>query len=168
MNETNRTIIIPLAAVAIVASVIQVAGFWLRHRRVETMHLVTLAIIVIFGGATLILQDEMFIKWKPTILNWLFALAFFASHFIGDKTIVQRMMSSAITLPPAIWTRLNIGWTIFFTVVGFINLYVVYNFDTETWVDFKVFGILGLTLVFVFLQFFFIARYVKPDQNTGK
>jgi len=140
-------------AVAIAASFIQVGIYWHRHRRFETMHLVTLAIIVIFGGATLILQDEMFIKWKPTILNWLFALAFFASHFIGDKTIVQ---------------RLNIGWTIFFTVVGFINLYVVYNFDTETWVDFKVFGILGLTLVFVFLQFFFIARYVKPDQNTGK
>jgi len=155
-------------AVAIAASFIQVGIYWHKHRRFETMHLVTLAIIVIFGGATLILQDEMFIKWKPTILNWLFALAFFASHFIGDKTIVQRMMSSAITLPPAIWTRLNIGWTIFFTVVGFINLYVVYNFDTETWVDFKVFGILGLTLVFVFLQFFFIARYVKPDQNTGK
>jgi len=155
-------------AVAIAASFIQVGLFWFKHRRFETMHLVTLGIIVIFGGATLLLKDEMFIKWKPTVLNWLFALAFFGSHFIGKKPIVQRMMASAITLPASIWHRLNMVWTIFFIIIGFVNIYVAYNFDTATWVNFKVFGILGLTLAFVVIQSFFIARYVKPDQSTEK
>jgi len=155
-------------AVAIAASFVQVGGYWLKHRRFETMHLVTLGIIVIFGGATLLLQDELFIKWKPTVLNWLFALVFLGSHFIGKKTIVQRMMANAITLPASIWHRLNIGWIIFFIVIGFINIYVAYNFDTATWVDFKVFGILGLTMAFVIIQSFFIARYLKPDQSTKK
>ena len=155
-------------AVAIAASFIQVGFFWFKHRRFETMHLVTLGIIVIFGGATLLFKDEMFIKWKPTVLNWLFALAFFGSHFIGNKPIVQRMMASAITLPASIWHRLNIVWTIFFIVIGFANIYVAYNFDTATWVDFKVFGILGLTLAFVVIQSFFIARHVKPDQSAEK
>lgn len=155
-------------AIAIIASFVQVGFYWFKHRRFETMHLVTLGIIVIFGGATLLLKDEVFIKWKPTVLNWLFALVFFGSHFIGKKPIVQRMMANAITLPASIWHRLNIGWTIFFIVIGCANLYVAYNYDTSTWVDFKVFGILGLTLTFVIIQSFFIARYLKPDESTGK
>ncbi len=153
-------------AVAIAASFIQVGLYWIKNRRFESMHLVTLGIIVIFGGATLLLRDEVFIKWKPTVLNWLFAVAFTGSHFIGKKPIVQRMMASAITLPSTIWYRLNLLWIIFFTVIGFINLYVAFHFDTATWVDFKVFGILGLTLAFVVIQSFFIARYIKPDQST--
>ena len=155
-------------AVAIAASFIQVGVYWFKHRRFETMHLVTLGIIVIFGGATLILQNEIFIKWKPTVLNWLFALVFLGSHFIGQKPIVQRMMASAVTLPAAIWHRLNIGWTIFFIVIGFINIYVAYNFDTETWVNFKLFGIFGLTMAFVIAQSFFIARHIKPEQDSEK
>lgn len=155
-------------AVAIVASFAQVGFYWFKHRGFESMHLVTLGIIVIFGGATLLLHDELFIKWKPTVLNWLFALVFLGSHFIGKKTIVQRMMANAITLPASIWHRLNIGWIIFFIVIGVVNIYVAYHFDTDTWVNFKVFGILGLTLAFVVIQSFFIARYIKPDQSTGK
>jgi len=155
-------------AVAIAASFVQVAIYWFRHHRFETMHLITLGIIVIFGGATLILKDELFIKWKPTVLNWLFALVFLGSHFIGEKPIVQRMMANAIVLPASIWHRLNIGWIIFFIITGFINIYVAYNFDTAIWVNFKVFGILGLTLTFVVLQSFFIARHLKHDQDAGK
>jgi intracellular septation protein len=155
-------------AIAIIASFIQVGFYWLRFHRFETMHLITLGIIVIFGGATLLLKDELFIKWKPTVLNWLFALVFLGSHFIGKKPIVQRMMANAITLPAAIWHRLNLVWVVFFIVIGFINIYVAYNFETEIWVNFKVFGILGLTLAFVVMQSFFIARHIKPDEDTGK
>ena len=155
-------------AVAIAASFIQVGMYWLRHHRFETMHLITLGIIVIFGGATLLLKDELFIKWKPTVLNWLFALVFLGSHFIGNKPIVQRMMANTITLPTPIWHRLNIGWIIFFITSGFINIYVAYNFDTAIWVNFKVFGLLGLTLAFVVIQSFFIARHLKDDQEISK
>jgi len=149
--------------VAIVASFIQVGYAWLKHRKVETMHWITLALIVVFGGATLLLQDELFIKWKPTVLNWLFGLAFLVSQYVGQKNIIQRMMGTSITLPRKIWTRLNFSWVIFFISVGFINLYVIYNFDTDTWVNFKLFGMLGLTLIFILLQGIYLTRFLKTD-----
>ncbi len=160
-------------AVAIAATVVQVAYVWLKHRKVEKMHLVTLALIVVFGGATLLLKDEMFIKWKPTVLNWLFGLAFIGSQFIGEKTLVERMMGANVQLKINIWGRLNLSWAIFFFAVGFINLYVVYNFDTDTWVNFKLFGILGLTFAFVIAQALFLARYIEempetPDSGANK
>ncbi len=147
--------------VAIVASFMQVGLFWFKHRRFETTHLLTLGIIVIFGGATLLLQDEMFIKWKPTVLNWLLGLGFLGSQFIGKQTIAQRMMGKSITLPASGWVHLNVSWAIFFISMGFLNLYVVYNFDTDTWVNFKLFGMLGLTFAFVIAQAFYLSRYAK-------
>ncbi|MBK8162343.1 MAG: septation protein A [Gammaproteobacteria bacterium] len=150
-------------AVAIAATFIQSAIFWLRHRRLEKMHMITLVLLVVFGGATLLLQDEVYIKWKPTVLNWLFGLVFIGSHFIGERPVIQRLMSQAVTLPQDVWYRLNLVWSLFFIAVGFINLYVVYNFDTETWVNFKLFGIIGLTLVFIIAQSFYIGRYIKHD-----
>lgn len=155
-------------AVAIAASFVQVAAFWLKHRRFENMHLITLGLIVILGGATLYLQDEMFIKWKPTLVNWLFAVAFLGSHYIGKKPLVERMMGSAMELPAPLWTRLNISWVLFFTVLGVINLYVVYNFDTDTWVNFKLFGMMGLTFAFVIAQAFVLARFIKTDESEGE
>ena len=154
--------------VAIVAAFIQVAWFWLQHRRFETMHLVTLGLIVVLGGATLILQDEMFIKWKPTVVNWLFAVVFAGSHFIGNKTIIERMMGGNITLPQPIWARLNASWTMFFLILGVTNLYVLYNFDTDTWVNFKLFGMLGLTLAFVVLQAVYLGRHIKAQEKPGE
>lgn len=154
-------------AVAIAAGIVQSGIYWLRHRRLEKLHVITLALLVVFGGATLLLQDEVYIKWKPTVLNWLFALVFIASHFIGDRPVVQRLMNQAITLPRPIWYRLNLAWALFFIAVGFINLYVVYNFDTETWVNFKLFGIIGLTLVFIIAQSFYIGRHITQDADGG-
>ncbi|MGE0371425.1 MAG: septation protein A [Gammaproteobacteria bacterium] len=150
-------------AVAIAATFVQSAVFWLRHRRLEKMHVITLVLLVVFGGATLLLQDEVYIKWKPTVLNWLFGLVFIGSHFIGDRPVIQRLMAQAVTLPQAVWYRLNLLWSLFFIAVGFINLYVVYNFDTDTWVNFKLFGIIGLTLLFIIAQSFYIGRYIKHD-----
>lgn len=155
-------------AVAIVASFVQVGYHWFKHRRVENMHLVTLAIMVVFGGATLLLQDEMFIKWKPTVINWIFGAVFLGSHFIGQKTIIERMMGQAITLPSQVWVKLNISWIAFFIATGLINLYVVYNFDTDTWVNFKLFGLMGLTVAFVFLQIPFLTKYIKEDTEKNK
>lgn len=153
-------------AVAIVATLLQVGYLWWRHRRVEPMHLVTLGMIVIFGGATLYLHDEQFIKWKPTVINWLFGVAFLASQFVGDKPFIQRMIAASIALPQPVWYRLNLGWALFFLVLGAINLFVVYNFDTDVWVNFKLFGMLGLTVAFALLQAVFLARHLPEPEST--
>ncbi|MEE9354463.1 MAG: septation protein A [Methylococcaceae bacterium] len=154
--------------VAIVATVLQVSYSWIKHRKVETMNWITLILIVVMGGATLYLQDEQFIKWKPTVINWLFGLAFLISQFVGKKPFVERMMSSNITLPHPVWLRLNLSWSLFFVTMGFVNLYVIYNFDTETWVNFKLFGMLGLTLAFVLLQAIFLSRYITDPETETK
>lgn len=155
-------------AVAIAASLAQVGWTWLRQRKVENMHVVTLVIVVVLGGATLYLQDETFIKWKPTIANGLFGLAFLLSQFIGKKTLVERLMGKAVSLPREIWARLNMMWVVFFLGLGALNLYVVYRFDTETWVNFKLFGMLGLTLAFVVAQAFYLGRYMKPAADEAR
>jgi intracellular septation protein len=152
-------------AVAIAASVLQVAIYWLKYRKFENMHLITLAIITVFGGATLLLEDEIFIKWKPTVLNWLFAIVFLGSQFIGKKTIVERVMGANIQLKAAEWIKLNLSWVVFFVALGALNLYVLYNYDTDTWVNFKLFGMLGLSLVFMIIQTSYIMRLNGPKDS---
>ncbi|MFO1351223.1 MAG: septation protein A [Gammaproteobacteria bacterium] len=146
-----------------VATTLLVAWTWYRHGRVERMPLIALALLLVFGGITLLLHDEVYLKWKVSIVNWLFGLVFLGSQFIGDKTLIERMMGSALELPMSVWARLNLAWAVFFVLMGFVNLYVAFNFDTETWVYFKLYGVLGLTLVFVVLQGFYMSRYLKPD-----
>lgn len=153
--------ILAATIVAIVATFFQVGILWFRRRHVENMHLITLGLLIVLGGATLVFKEEIFIKWKPTIVNWLFALVFWGSRFVGEKPLVRRMMESNIDLPPAIWERLNTSWIIFFISVGFLNLYVVYYFSTEFWVNFKLFGLLGITLAFVVSQSFYLTRHMK-------
>lgn len=152
-------------AVAIAASVAQVAWSWLRHRKVENMQWVTMGLIVVLGGLTLMLRDETFIKWKPTLVNWLFAVVFLASQYIGSKSVLQRMMAGNLTLPEPVWQRLNWIWVSFFVALGAINLYVAYSYDTEIWVNFKLFGMMGLTLVFIIAQGFYLSRYIKADEK---
>ncbi|KUJ75302.1 septation protein A [Thiomicrospira sp. XS5] len=152
-------------AVAIVASILQVAYVYAKNKRVEKMHIITLALIVILGGATLIFQDEAFIKWKPTVVNWGFALVFLGSHYIGQKPIIRRMMDQAISLPERVWLNLSYMWIVFFIFSGIANIYVAYQYDTDTWVNFKLFGLMGLTLVFIIIQGIYISRYIK---ETGK
>lgn len=110
-------------------------------------------------------RDPTFIKWKPTVVNWLFGLAFLASQLFTRKPLVQRMMSTAITLPTSIWNRLNGAWIIFFLVSGLANLYVAYAFTEAVWVNFKLFGMLGLTLLFVVGQAFYLTRYLNPSED---
>jgi intracellular septation protein len=152
--------------VAIAAALVQTGLFWLKHRRFENMHLVTLGLLIVFGGLTLALRDPVFIKWKPTVVNWLFGAVFMGSHFIGERTLVERMMRHAITVPAPVWLKLNWAWTLFFVAMGVLNLYVAYNFSENTWVNFKLFGMMGLTIAFVFLQAFYLSRYMEtPEEN---
>jgi intracellular septation protein len=148
-------------AVAMIASFLQVSIFWLKHRRFETMQIITLVCVLLLGGATLILHNAIFFKWKPTAIYWLFALVFFSTQFIGKKPLIQRLMQEKIMLPEKVWQHVNLSWVIFFAAMGGINLYVAYNFSTDIWVDFKLFGGLGLTALFAFLQAFYIAKHAE-------
>jgi len=155
-------------AVIIVASAAQVGLFWLKHHRVEKMHLVTLVLVVILGGATILLHNPLFIYWKPTIVNWLFALVFLGSQFIGQKNLLQRMLEGQITVTSQhVWLRLNIAWVAFFIAMGAVNLYVAFNFEENTWVNFKLFGMMGLTIVFVIAQSLYLARYIIPEDDES-
>jgi intracellular septation protein len=152
-------------AVAIAAAFLQTGLYWLKNRKFETMHLVTLAILVVFGGLTLFLRDPVFIKWKPTVVNWLFALVFLGSRFIGSRTLVERMMSHAISVPQAVWLKLNWAWTLFFIAIGLVNLFVAYRYSEAVWVNFKLFGMVGLTLVFVFAQALYLSRFMEAGDS---
>ena len=151
--------------VAIAATILQVGLFWLKHRRFEKMHLITLGLVVVLGGMTIWFHDAAFFQWKVSIVNWLFGAAFLVSQFVGKKPLTERMMGHAIEVPPPVWRRLNLGWALFFFGMGFLNLYVMYNFDEATWVNFKVYGLLGLTVAFVILQSFYLARHIV---DTGE
>jgi intracellular septation protein len=153
-------------AVAIAASFLQIAWVWLRHRKVDNMLWVSLAVIVVFGGATLLLHDETFIKWKPTVLYWLFGLTLFVAGVGFRKNLIKAMMKEQIELPEPAWNRLLMSWVGFFAVMGVANLYVAYNFSTDTWVNFKLFGGMGLMLVFVVVQALMISKYVTADKDV--
>jgi len=157
-------------AVIIVASVLQVSIYWLWKRRVNPMHLVSSGLVFVFGGLTLLIHDKSFIMWKPTVVNWLFALAFLGSMWrrISDRPLIQRMMSAAggeLELSDTLWRRLNGLWIAFFVLMGAVNLVVFRNFDENTWVNFKAWGMLGLTLVFIVLQGFWLTA--KTHGNDG-
>jgi len=163
-------------AVAIAASFVQVGLFWFKHRRFETMQVVTLAVIAVFGGMTLLLHDDTFIKWKPTLVYWILSALVLASRWFGGKTVIERMLSSQVALPATVWKRLNLSWGIFFAVLGAVNIYVAFYYgldlDEETrrsiWVNFKVFGLLGITLVFVVAQAFFMAKHFQDKPEPGE
>lgn len=150
--------------VIIVATGVQVGLSWLMHRRVEKMHVITLALVVVFGGLTIYLHDERFIQWKVSVVNWLFAVVFLGSQFIGQRNLVERMMAASISVTKPVWTRLNLSWVGFFTAMGFLNLYVMTYYDNDTWVNFKLYGLMGLTLAFVVGQGFYLARHIQDEQ----
>jgi intracellular septation protein len=145
----------------IVASFVQVIYLWLRYKKVEPTHIIAFVLVLVFGGATLILHDAMFLKWKVSIVNWLFGAACLFSQWFSKKSIIQRLMEQNIQLPALVWNRLNSMWAWFFILMGSLNLYVAYHYTTSTWVDFKVFGMLGLTIVFVILQTLYLYKYLK-------
>jgi intracellular septation protein len=170
-EHINATIV--ATGIAIVASFIQVGYSWLQTRKFQRMHLFSLVLITVLGGITILIGDPAFIQWKPTVLNWVFAAAFLLSIFIGEKNLVERMMGSQLDLPDYVWTRLNLSWVAFFLISGAANLYVAFYYDLEalpevrmeTWVDFKLFGLMGLTIVFVILQAIYLARFIQEVEE---
>jgi len=153
-------------AVAIATTFLQIGWVWLRHRKVDNMLWVSLGVIVLFGGATLLLHSETFIKWKPTVLYWLFSGSLAVSALLFRKNLIRNMMEKQVSLPDQIWGRLLASWIGFFAVMGALNLYVAFNYPTDVWVNFKLFGGLGLMLVFVLLQALMMAKYVG-EQESG-
>ena len=151
-------------AVAIGATCLQIGWLKLRRKRVEPMLWASLAIIGVFGGATLLLQNETFIKWKPTVLYWLFGAVLATSALVFRRNLIRTMLSEQMQLPDAVWSRLNLSWAGFFAFMGAANLYVAYNYSTDLWVNFKLFGGIGLMLLFILAQSVFLAKYVaeKP------
>lgn len=195
--------------VAIAASALQVSWIWYRRRKLEPMHIATLGLLVVFGGLTIALQDPIFVMWKPTLVNWLFAAVFLGSQWIGGRTLIERMMSHAVQVPEHIWTRLNLAWVLFFLLSGLANLFVVYvgsgfyearqaliaatgnseidlatcaselsghvltlctdaHAREEVWVNFKLFGMMGLTILFVIAQAFYLARHIKDEPQAAE
>lgn len=151
-------------AVAIVATLVQIAWVAFRHRKVDPMLWLSLGIVVIFGGATLVLHDETFIKWKPTVLYWAFSVVLMVSQVALGKNLIEAMMGKQISLPPRIWTQLNFIWSVFFALLGILNLFVAFHFSTDAWVDFKLFGATGILVVFIVGQSLWLSRYIKEEE----
>jgi intracellular septation protein len=152
-------------AAAIGASFAQIGWLLLRRRKIDTMLWVSLGVITIFGGATLLFGNPTFIKWKPTVLYWLFASILAIAALVFRKNLVRSVMEKQVSLPEEVWTRLLASWIGFFAAMGALNLYVAYNYSLDAWVNFKLFGGMGLMLVFVLLQALMLARHVH-DKNT--
>ena len=159
--------IILATAILIPATLLQMLYTWIKTHKIETIQLVTLALVVVLGGATVIFQDKTFIQWKPTVVTWLFAVAFLGSQFIGDKTIIQRLMQNTIQMPATAWKNLNYAWVAFYILLGCTNLYVAFTMSEETWVNFKLFGMMGLTFIFILIQGFYISKHIEPDPSEN-
>jgi len=154
-------------SVAIGATVLQIAWVKFKHGKVDTMLWVSFAIIGVFGGATLLLHDESFIKWKPTVLYWMFSVILLVSNVVFKKNLMRSMLHEKIALPLHVWHRLNLSWSLFFAVLGFINLYVAFNYSTDSWVNFKLFGFTGLMLIFILAQGAWLSKYVDEKKESN-
>ena len=153
--------LITATAVLIPVTIVQVGVVYWLTKKLEKMALVTLVLVIILGGLTVLLNDGWFIMWKPTVVNWLFAAAFFGSHFIGNKPIIERLLGHAIALESRQWLSLSFAWVAFFIVSGILNLIVAYQFSEDVWVNFKLFGLLGLTFVFLIIQGVWISKHAS-------
>jgi intracellular septation protein len=163
----NGSIYIATAAL-MGAMVLQIAFQWFRHRTVSKMLLISGAVVILFGGATLILRNPIFIEWKPTIANWLFAAAFIGSRYVGEKTLIERMLGEAVEMPKAAWRQLNWIWVGNFFLLGAINIYVVYNYSLATWVKFKLISIIVFTVVSMVITATWIWKHLpKEPQNES-
>ena len=152
-------------AVAMAATLVQIAWLYFRHGKVEPMQWVSLAIITFFGGATLLTHDETFIKWKPTILYWLMGGVLLIGQLVFKRNLLMKLMSAQMRLPDPIWFRMLFAWVAFFAFMGLANLWVAFNFDTDTWVNYKLFGGMGLMLVFVLAQAVYLGRHIQLDET---
>ena len=149
---------------AMVATLAQIGWVKIRHGKVDGMLIASGIIIVVFGGATLLLHDETFIKWKPSVLYWLFAAVLFFAEIFWNKNFIRNIMHAQIALPDTVWRTLNHAWAVFFAVLGLVNLYVAYHFDTASWVNFKLFGTTGLMFLFIIVQSVYLSRFIEKEK----
>lgn len=157
--------------VIMIAVTLQVGATWLMKRELNKMLVASATLVIVLGGVSLILDNPLFFKWKPTGLYWLFAVVFLGSQFIGKQPLVKRMMLSVaqdeIELPERIWRQLNLVWVVFFIIAGIANIYVAYNYPEATWVNFKLFGLFGMTFVFLVLQTLWLSRHMSDDEQNN-
>ncbi|MEO7245655.1 MAG: septation protein A [Rubrivivax sp.] len=153
--------------VVIVATLTQVLVLKLRGRKIDTMLWISLVLVVVLGGATVWFHDETFIKWKPSVLYWAMGLAFWLGPLLFKRNLLRVLLGEQLQLPPRVWHRLNFAWVAFFAVMGLLNLWVAYTFSTETWVNFKLFGAIGLTLLFTLGQGLYLNRFLKDDASEA-
>lgn len=149
--------------VVIVATFAQIAWLKTRGRKVDAMLWVSLGLVTVLGSATIYFHSESFIKWKPTVLYWVMGSALLLGQLVFKKNGIKSLMGSQMALPDAVWRTVNLSWVGFFTVMGVLNLWVAFNFPTSTWVNFKLFGGLGLMVVFVLAQAVYLNKHIKPD-----
>ncbi|QRM19290.1 septation protein A [Dechloromonas sp. TW-R-39-2] len=162
--DIKQAPILLATVVVIAATVAQIAWVWFKHGKVDKMLWVSLVLVGVFGGMTLIFQNENFIKWKPTILYWVFAGSMAFSALVLKKNAIKAMLGEQMKLPETIWARVNLSWVAFFTFMGCLNLFVAFNFTTDTWVNFKLFGGMGLLFVFVLGQGMLLSKYVEEEK----
>ena len=162
--DLKQAPILLATVVVIAATVAQIAWVHFRHGKVDKMLWVSLVLVVVFGGMTLIFQDETFIKWKPTILYWVFSATLAFAALVLNKNPIKAMLGEQMTLPEPVWARVNLSWVGFFLFMGALNLFVAYNFSTDAWVNFKLFGGMGLLLAFVLAQGFMLSKYVEEKE----
>ena len=159
--DIKQAPILLATVVVIAATVAQIAWVHFRHGKVDKMLWISLGLVVVFGGLTLVFQNEAFIKWKPTILYWVFAVSLAFSALILKKNPMKAMLGEQLTLPEPVWNKVNLSWIAFFAVMGVLNLVIAFNFPTDTWVNFKLFGGMGLMLVFVLGQGLLLSKYIE-------
>ena len=163
----NEAPVLLATVVVILATLAQVAFLVLRGKKVDTMLWVSLGLVTVLGGATIWFHNETFIKWKPSVLYWVMGLAFWLSQLIFRKNLLRALIGDQLQLPVGVWQRLNFAWVAFFAFMGLLNLYVAYSFSTDAWVNFKLFGGIGLMLLFTVGQGLYISRHVEPDGSDA-
>ncbi len=149
----------------IVATALALVFTWVKYRKVEKMTLITFLMVLVFGTLTLVFHNDLFIKWKVTVIYALFALALLISQCVLKKPLVQRMLGKELTLPDKVWSNLNLAWAVFFLACGLANIYVAFWLPQSVWVNFKVFGLTVLTLVFTLLSGIYIYRHMPEEQK---
>jgi intracellular septation protein len=162
--DAKQAPILLATVVVIAATVAQIAWVHFRHGKVDKMLWISLGLVVVFGGLTLAFQNEAFIKWKPTILYWVFAVSMAFSALILRKNPMKAMLGEQLNLPDAVWNKVNLSWIAFFVIMGVLNLVIAFSFPTDTWVNFKLFGGMGLMLVFVLAQGMFLSKYMEEEK----
>ena len=155
-------------AIAIGATLALIVYAKIRHGKVEKMLLINGAIISVLGGVTLLLHDKTYIMWKPTVLYWLLAAVLLVSNLFFNKNFIQQMMGKMLNAPKVIWTKLNLTWVVFLIILGFVNLYVAFNYSEDTWVNFKLFGVTGAMFLFIIVQTFVLKKYLIEPVDSEK